>query len=67
MLATTVLGLAVLQVLLALWMYRKLPLAGRPPRSVPVTHVGDGFIPVHDGGAGTRGDISSFRQGLFVG
>lgn len=35
-LATIVLGLAVLQVLLALWMYRKLPLAGRPPRPVPV-------------------------------
>jgi hypothetical protein len=38
LLATIVLGLAVLQVLLALWMYRKLPLAGRPPRPVPVTH-----------------------------
>ena len=31
LLATIVLGLAVLQVLLALWIYRKLPLAGRPP------------------------------------
>jgi hypothetical protein len=31
LLATIVLGLAVLQVLLALWMYRRLPLAGRPP------------------------------------
>ena len=29
LLATIVLGLAALQVLLALWMYRKLPLAGR--------------------------------------
>jgi hypothetical protein len=38
LLASIVLGLAVLQVLLALWMYRKLPLAGRPPRPVPVTH-----------------------------
>ena len=38
LLATILLGLAVVQVLLALWMYRKLPLAGRPPRPVPVTH-----------------------------
>jgi Family of unknown function (DUF6529) len=38
LLATIVLALAVVQVLLALWMYRKLPLAGRPPRPVPVTH-----------------------------
>jgi len=30
-------------VLLALWMYRKLPLAGRPPRPVPVTHRVTGF------------------------
>ena len=43
LLATIVLGLAVLQVLLALWMYRKLPLAGRPPRPVPVTHRVTGF------------------------
>jgi hypothetical protein len=43
LLATIVLGLAVLQVLLALWMYRKLPLAGRPPRPVPVTHRVVGF------------------------
>ena len=43
LLATTVLGLAVLQVLLALWMYRKLPLAGRPRRPVPVTHRVTGF------------------------
>jgi hypothetical protein len=42
-LATIALGLAVLQVLLALWMYRKLPLAGRPPRPVPVTHRVTGF------------------------
>ena len=31
LLATVVLGLAVVQVLLALWLYRKLPLAARPP------------------------------------
>ena len=37
-LATVALGLAVLQVLLALWIYRKLPLAGSPPRPVPVAH-----------------------------
>jgi uncharacterized membrane protein YidH (DUF202 family) len=43
LLATIVLGLAVLQVLLALWMYRKLPLASRPPRPVPVTHRVTGF------------------------
>ena len=42
-LATVVLGLAVLQVLLALWMYRKLPLAGRPPRPVPLAHRVVGF------------------------
>jgi hypothetical protein len=43
LLATIVLGLAALQVLLALWMYRKLPLAGRLPRPVPVTHRVTGF------------------------
>jgi hypothetical protein len=37
-LATIVLGAAALQVLLALWMYRKLPLAGSPPRQVPLAH-----------------------------
>jgi hypothetical protein len=42
-LATVALGLAVLQVLLALWMYRKLPLAGRPPRPVPLAHRVVGF------------------------
>jgi hypothetical protein len=44
LLATIVLGLAVVQVLLALWMYRKLPLAGRPLRPVPVTHRVTGFV-----------------------
>jgi hypothetical protein len=42
-LATVALGLAVLQVLLALWIYRKLPLAGRPPRPVPLAHRVVGF------------------------
>ena len=43
LLATVALGLAVLQVLLALWMYRKLPLAGSPPRLVRLTHRVTGF------------------------
>jgi hypothetical protein len=43
LLATIMLSLAVLQVLLALWMYRELPLAGRPPRPVPVMHRVAGF------------------------
>jgi hypothetical protein len=38
LLATAAFGLAVVQVLLGLWLYRRLPLAGRPPRPVPVTH-----------------------------
>ena len=38
LLASVLLGGAALQVLLALWIYRKLPLAGRPPRPVPVAH-----------------------------
>jgi Family of unknown function (DUF6529) len=42
-LATVALGLAVLQVLLAVWMYRKLPLAGSPPRPVPLAHRVVGF------------------------
>lgn len=43
LLATVALGLAVVQVLLALWIYRKLPLAGRPPRAVRRTHRIVGF------------------------
>ena len=42
-LATVALGVAVVQVLLALWMYRKLPLAGRPPRAVRPVHRVLGF------------------------
>jgi hypothetical protein len=43
-LATVALGLAVLQVLLGLWIYRKLPLAGRTPRPVPLVHRMIGFV-----------------------
>ena len=42
-LATIALGLAALQVLLALWMYRKLPVVGAPPRRVRLTHRVTGF------------------------
>jgi hypothetical protein len=42
-LATVALGLAALQVLLVLWIYRKLPLAGSPPRPVPLAHRVVGF------------------------
>jgi Family of unknown function (DUF6529) len=42
-LATIALGLAVLQVLLALWIYRKLPLAGGPPRPARLAHRVIGF------------------------
>jgi Family of unknown function (DUF6529) len=38
LLATIALALAGVQVLLALWIYRKLPLAGVPPRRVPLAH-----------------------------
>jgi hypothetical protein len=43
LLASVALGLAAWQVLLALWMYRKLPLAGRPPRPVRLSHRLIGF------------------------
>jgi Family of unknown function (DUF6529) len=43
LLASVVLGLAALQVLLALWIYRKLPLAGSPPRPVRPIHRITGF------------------------
>ncbi len=43
LLATIALGLAVLQVLLAMWIYRKLPLAGSPPRRVRLAHRVIGF------------------------
>jgi Family of unknown function (DUF6529) len=42
-LATVALGLVVLQVLLALWIYRKLPLAGSPPRPARLAHRVIGF------------------------
>jgi uncharacterized protein DUF6529 len=38
LLASVALGLAVLQVLLAAWIYRKLPLAGSPPRPARLAH-----------------------------
>jgi len=38
LLATVVLGLAVVQVALALWIYQKLPLAGRAPKPVGIVH-----------------------------
>jgi Family of unknown function (DUF6529) len=44
LLATVALGLAVVQVLLALWIYRRLPLAARPPRAVPTVHRVLGFV-----------------------
>jgi Family of unknown function (DUF6529) len=44
LLATVALGLAVVQVLLALWIYRRLPLAGAPPRPVPTVHRVIGFV-----------------------
>ena len=43
LLATVALGAAALQVLLALWIYRKLPLAGSLPRPVPLAHRVLGF------------------------
>src|SRR5215471_4606406 len=43
LLATIALARAGVQVLLALWMYRKLPLAPGPPKPVPVTHRATGF------------------------
>ena len=42
-LSSIALGVAGLQVLLALWIYRKLPLAGSPPRPVPLAHRVIGF------------------------
>jgi hypothetical protein len=42
-LATAALGAAAVQALLALWMYRKLPLAGQPPRAVRPAHRVLGF------------------------
>src|SRR5262249_21758105 len=44
LLATVVLGLAAVQVLLALWMYRKLPLAPKPIRAVAIAHRVNGFV-----------------------
>ncbi len=43
-LASVGLGMAALQVLLALWMYRKLPLVASPPRPVRLAHRIIGFV-----------------------
>jgi hypothetical protein len=43
LLATIALALAGVQVLLALWIYRKLPRVGSPPRPVPIAHRVTGF------------------------
>jgi Family of unknown function (DUF6529) len=43
LLASVVLGLAGVQIVLALWMYRKLPGAGSPPRPVRWAHRAVGF------------------------
>jgi len=43
LLATIALALAGVQVLLALWIYQRLPLAGRPPRPVPIAHKITGY------------------------
>ena len=43
LLATIALALAGVQVVLALWIYRKLPLAPSPPRPVPIAHRVIGF------------------------
>ncbi len=43
LLATVALGLTVIQILLALWIYRKLPLMDRAPRRVPLAHRVLGF------------------------
>jgi hypothetical protein len=44
LLATVVLGLAGVQVLLALWMYGKLPGLRNPPRAAPITHRVSGVL-----------------------
>jgi Family of unknown function (DUF6529) len=44
LLASIALGLAVVQVLLALWLYRRLPLAPDPPAAVPITHRVTGWV-----------------------
>src|SRR5260370_17402978 len=42
-LGTSAFGVAIVQVLLALWMYRRLPFAGGPPRPVRLAHRIIGF------------------------
>ncbi|WP_441248281.1 DUF6529 family protein [Kitasatospora sp. McL0602] len=43
-LATAVLALALVQLVLALWMYGRLPGAGQPPRGVPMAHRIGGIV-----------------------
>jgi hypothetical protein len=44
LLASIALGLAGFQVILALWLYRRLPLVPDPPRAVPITHRVGGLV-----------------------
>lgn len=44
LLASIALGLAGVQVLLALWLYQRLPLAPDPPAAVPIIHRVIGFV-----------------------
>ena len=46
LLATIALGLAVVQVGLALWLYQKLPFAGRAPKRIGITHRTVGVVAV---------------------
>ena len=70
LLATIALALAGTQVLLALWIYRKLPLAASPPRPVPVVHRVTGFalfavtvpVAVHRGWPSTRSRLLLLRR-----
>lgn len=46
LLASVALGLAVVQVVLALWIYHKLPLAGKAPKPIRLTHRTVGIVAV---------------------
>jgi hypothetical protein len=76
LLATIALTLAGVQVLLALWIYRKLPLAPSPPRPVPIAHRVTGFALValtrcspsaSEGSPGRFGATQDRPQGQGVG
>src|ERR1017187_6259199 len=71
LLATIALGLAVVQVGLALWLYQKLPFAGRAPKRIGITHrtvgvvAGIATLPVAIHGAIAYGvQVSSLRVGI---